>query len=97
VPSDHESEVLSALLEHPFLGNGLTADGAYNYLLGRFHFDRRNSHWRRSARVLSYWMKKQGFRHIKRTNDNRYYWPSLEESSSITPGNHDLDKAESIA
>ena len=29
------SVVLDMLLEHPFLGEGLTAEGAFNYIVGR--------------------------------------------------------------
>ena len=45
--SDRDQEILKLLLEHPFLDDGISAEGAYNYLLGRtFHQkrqERRNS------------------------------------------------------
>ncbi len=74
--NDRDQEVLGILLEHPFLHDGLTAEGAYNYLLGRTHSDKRQERWKRSSRTLAFWMKKMGFA-SKRTGDvNKYSWLS---------------------
>ena len=35
--TERDQVVLSMLLEHPYLHDGLTAEGAFNYLLGRTH------------------------------------------------------------
>ena len=76
--SERDKEVLQILLEHPFLHDGLTAEGAYNYLLGRTHADKRQERWRRSSRTLAFWMKKMGFA-SKRTGDvNKYSWNQEE-------------------
>ena len=71
--------VLSMLLEHPYLHDGLTAEGAFNYLLGRTHIDRRTDTWRRSTRALAFWMKKKGFKVVRNSQMNRYYWDQEEE------------------
>ena len=72
--NESDKEMLAILLEHPFLGDGLTAEGAYNYLLGRTHQDKRQERWKRSSRTLAFWMKKMGF-DSKRTGDvNKYRW-----------------------
>ena len=79
--NERDKEILAILLEHPFLGDGLTAEGAYNYLLGRTHQDKRQERWKRSSRTLAFWMKKMGF-DSKRTGDvNKYRWlfDDLEE------------------
>ena len=41
---DRDQEILKLLLEHPFLDDGISAEGAYNYLLGRtFHQKRQGT------------------------------------------------------
>jgi hypothetical protein len=72
--SKRDSEVLTVLLEHPYLHDGLTAESAFNYLLGRFHIDRRQEKWRTSIRATSYWMKKQGFESKIKSTVNKYFW-----------------------
>jgi hypothetical protein len=67
-------EILSVLLEHPYLHDGLTAEAAFNYLLGRLHVDRRQEKWRSSIRSTSFWMKKQGFKVERKGPFNRYFW-----------------------
>jgi hypothetical protein len=76
--SERDQVVLGMLLEHPYLHDGLTAEGAFNYLLGRTHVDRRKDSWRRSPRALAFWMKKQGFSVIRNSQMNRYFWDSEE-------------------
>jgi hypothetical protein len=73
-PSERDQEILSFLLQHPFLGDGLTAEGAYNYLLGRTFSDRRQERWKRSSRTLAFWMKKMGFDSVRTGDVNKYYW-----------------------
>jgi hypothetical protein len=72
--SERDREVLSILLEHPYLHDGLTAEAAFNYLLGRLHIDRRQEKWRSSIRATSFWMKKQGFNVERKGPFNRYFW-----------------------
>ena len=72
--SERDREVLSILLEHPYLHDGLTAEAAFNYLLGRLHIDRRQEKWRSSIRATSFWMKKQGFEVERKSTFNRYFW-----------------------
>lgn len=77
-PSDRDQVVLVMLLEHPYLHDGLTAEGAFNYLLGRTHVDRRKDSWRRSPRALAFWMKKKGFSVVRNSQMNRYFWENSE-------------------
>lgn len=72
--SERDGEILSILLEHPYLHDGLTAEAAFNYLLGRTHNDRRQEGWRSSIRKTSFWMKKVGFRVVRTGPYNRYFW-----------------------
>ena len=81
--NERDKEILEILLEHPFLGDGLTAEGAYNYLLGRTHQDKRQERWKRSSRTLAFWMKKMGFA-SKRTGDvNKYRWLSKNHEDVV--------------
>ena len=67
--------VLTMLLEHPFLGEGLTAEGAFNYLVGRV-VEGKCFVPIRSSRELAFWMKKNGFSVVRNSQMNRYFWPS---------------------
>ena len=71
--TERDQVVLSMLMEH-HLHDGLTAEGAFNYLLGRTHVDRRKDSWRRSPRALAFWMKKKGFSVVRNSQMNRYFW-----------------------
>ncbi len=77
--NERDGHILSLLLEHPYLHDGLTAESGYNYLLGRTHNDRRNEQWRKSARTFAYWMKRSGFNATRVGDVNRYYWIDEEE------------------
>tara|TARA_B100000902_G_C26868604_1_gene696625 strand:- start:208 stop:477 length:270 start_codon:yes stop_codon:yes gene_type:complete len=77
--NERDGEILQLLLEHPFLDDGISAEGAYNYLLGRTHHQKRQERWKQSSRVLAYWMKKMGFT-SRRTGDvNKYSWPKDQQ------------------
>ncbi len=89
--AERDRELLGMLLEHPYLDDGLTAEGAFNYLLGRTFYERHQERWRQSARVLAYWMKKSGFE-SRRTGDvNRYFWLNSRDENGApvisTPDN----------
>jgi hypothetical protein len=73
--SERDGEILQVLLEHPFLDDGISAEGAYNYLLGRTHHEKRQERWKQSSRVLAYWMKKMGFTSTRTGDVNKYSWP----------------------
>ena len=77
--SERDGIILTILLEHPYLHDGLTAESGYNYLLGRTHNDRRNEQWRKSARTFAYWMKRSGISATRVGEVNRYYWIMEEE------------------
>jgi hypothetical protein len=77
--SDRDHEILQLLLEHPFLDDGLSAEGAYNYLLGRTHHQKRQERWKQSSRILAYWMKKMGFASIRTGDVNKYSWPETSK------------------
>jgi len=81
--NDRDQEVLGILLEHPFLHDGLTAEGAYNYLLGRTHSDQRQERWKRSSRTLAFWMKKMGFASQRTGDVNKYSWN--QEAHVVSP------------
>lgn len=83
VVNERDGELLQLLLEHPFLDDGLTAEGAYNYLLGRTHHERRQERWRQSSRVLAYWMKKMGFSSTRTGDVNKYTWPKAPEPVDV--------------
>jgi hypothetical protein len=85
VPSERDQRVLNLLLEHPYLNDGLTAEGAYHYLLGRTHSERKQEVWRRSARALSFWMKKNGFDVVRNSQVNRYFWPTESSDAHGEP------------
>ncbi len=77
--SDRDQEILKLLLEHPFLDDGISAEGAYNYLLGRTFHQKRQERWKQSSRVLAYWMKKMGFTSTRTGDVNKYSWPKDQE------------------
>jgi len=79
--SDRDGVVLSILLEHPYLHGGLTSEAAFHYLLGRLHDDRRQESWRKSARTLAFWMKRQGFEVVKKSQMNLYLWPQESQDT----------------
>ena len=76
----HSSVVLDMLLEHPFLGEGLTAEGAFNYIVGRV-VEGRSFVGIKSSRELAFWMKKNGFDVVRNSQMNRYFWPSKTENT----------------
>mgnify|MGYP001461488663 FL=1 len=76
----HTSVVLDMLLEHPFLGEGLTAEGAFNYIVGRV-VEGRSFVGIKSSRELAFWMKKNGFDVVRNSQMNRYFWPSKTENT----------------
>jgi len=78
--NERNEKLLNILLEHPYLHDGMTAEAAYNYLLGRTHSDRRNEKWRKSPRTLAYWMKRRGFDSQRSGDVNRYFWKESEVS-----------------
>ena len=66
------SETTSMLLEHPYLHDGLTAEGAFNYLLSH---DRDSPMIRGEIPKSScVWMKKKGFSVVRNSQMNRYFW-----------------------
>ena len=73
--NERDGELLVLLLEHPFLDDGISAEGAYNYLLGRTHHQKRQERWKQSSRILAYWMKKMGFDSTRTGDVNKYSWP----------------------
>ena len=77
--NERDGEILQLLLEHPFLDDGISAEGAYNYLLGRTYFEKRQERWKQSSRVLAYWMKKMGFASTRTGDVNKYTWPKDQE------------------
>ena len=77
--NERDGEILQLLLEHPFLDDGISAEGAYNYLLGRTHHQKRQERWKQSSRVLAYWMKKMGFTSTRTGDVNKYTWPKDQE------------------
>ena len=74
------SVVLDMLLEHPFLGEGLTAEGAFNYIVGRV-VEGKSFVGIKSSRELAFWMKKNGFSVVRNSQMNRYFWPSKAENT----------------
>ena len=80
--SERDEKLLGILLEHPYLHDGMNAEAAYNYLLGRTHNDRRNEKWRKSVRTLAYWMKRSGFDSQRSGDVNRYFWIVKEPENS---------------
>ena len=74
------SVVLDMLLEHPFLGEGLTAEGAFNYIVGRV-VEGKSFVGIKSSRELAFWMKKNGFSVVRNSHMNRYFWPSKTENT----------------
>jgi len=75
-----KSVVLSMLLEHPFLDDGLTAEGAFNYIVGRV-VEGKSFVGIKSSRELAFWMKKNGFDVVRNSQMNRYFWPSKAENN----------------
>ena len=73
------SVVLDMLLEHPFLGEGLTAE-AFNYIVGRV-VEGKSFVGIKSSRELAFWMKKNGFSVVRNSQMNRYFWPSKTENT----------------
>lgn len=88
-PNERNKELVSILLEHPFLHEGLTAVEGFNYLLGRCHHDRRQEKWRSSVRAFSFWLKKQGFEVERNSMVNKYYWRGQSQDYL---SNQQLDK-----
>ena len=80
-------KVLSVLLEHPYLHQGLTGSEAFHYLLGRMHLDRRSEKWRFSVRSMSYWLKAQGFEVDRSGPFHKYYWTKPIEFVLVEPTN----------
>ncbi len=76
--------VLTMLLEHPFLEDGLTAEGAFNYLVGRV-VEGKCFVPIRSSRELAFWMKKNGFSVVRNSQMNRYFWPGETEDTHGEP------------
>ena len=76
--NERDGEILQLLLEHPFLDDGISAEGAYNYLLGRTHHQKRQERWKQSSRVLAYWMKKMGFTSTRTGDVNKYFSPKQD-------------------
>ena len=74
------SVVLDMLLEHPFLGEGLTAEGAFNYIVGRV-VEGKSFVGIKSSRELAFWMKRNGFSVVRNSRMNRYFWPSKAENT----------------
>jgi len=72
--------VLDMLLEHPFLEQGLTAEGAFNYLVGRV-VEGKCFVPIKSSRELAFWMKKNGFSVVRNSQMNRYFWPQQLEDT----------------
>ena len=85
VANERTQQLLDILLEHPFLHDGLTAEAAFNYLLGRTHFDRRQEKWRTSVRAFAFWLKKNGFLVVRKTQVNRYFWPQQDRDHPSEP------------
>lgn len=77
--NERDRHILSLLLEHPYLHDGLTSEAALNYLLGRTHSDRRSEPWRRSVRAFSHWLGRVGFESKKSGSVYRYHWVEPEE------------------
>ena len=75
-----KSVVLTMLLEHPFLDEGLTAEGAFNYIVGRV-VEGKSFVGIKSSRELAFWMKKNGFDVVRNSQMNRYFWPSKAENN----------------
>jgi hypothetical protein len=75
--SNKKTVVLDMLLEHPFLDDGLTAEGAFNYLVGRV-VEGKCFVGIKSSRELAFWMKKNGFTVVRNSQMNRYFWPRQE-------------------
>ena len=75
--SKQKTVVLDMLLEHPFLDDGLTAEGAFNYLVGRV-VEGKCFVGIKSSRELAFWMKKNGFTVVRNSQMNRYIWPRQE-------------------
>jgi len=76
--------VLDMLLEHPFLEKGLTAEGAFNYLVGRV-VEGKCFVPIRSSRELAFWMKKNGFSVVRNSQMNRYFWPEQDQDTHGEP------------
>ena len=72
--------VLDMLLEHPFLDDGLTAEGAFNYLVGRV-VEGKCFVGIKSSRELALWMKKNGFSVVRNSQMNRYFWPQQDQDA----------------
>ena len=89
--SERDRVILSLLLEHPYLHDGLSAEAGYNYVLGRTHYDRKNEKWRKSARSFAYWMKRNGFRSERVGDINRYYWDEEEKLNLLAKNDESSD------
>ena len=74
--------ILAALLEHPFLHHGFSAESAWNYMLGRMHHDRHQEKWRESSRKMAFWLKNQGFVGINNGSINKYHWIEKDPSTA---------------
>jgi len=85
--NERDGEILQLLLDHPFLDDGISAEGAYNYLLGRTHNQKRQERWKQSSRILAYWMKKMGFASTRTGDVNKYSWP--KEADVVSADNSD--------
>ena len=72
--------VLDMLLEHPFLDDRLTAEGAFNYLVGRV-VEGKCFVGIKSSRELAFWMKKNGFSVVRNSQMNRYFWPQQDQDA----------------
>ena len=75
-----KSVVLNMLLEHPFLEDGLTAEGAFNYIVGRV-VEGKSFVGIKSSRELAFWMKKNGFDVVRNSQMNRYFWPKNHQDT----------------
>ena len=74
--------ILDALLDHPYLHGGITAEAAWNYLLGRMHHSRHQEKWRESSRKLAFWLKSQGFISVRSGSVNKYHWVVKDNTTS---------------
>lgn len=80
--NNRDEVILEALLAHPYLHGGITAEAAWNYLLGRMHHDRRREKWRESSRKLAFWLKGQGFISVRSGSVNKYHWVVKDHTTS---------------
>lgn len=80
--TNRDEVILAALLEHPFLHDGISAESAYNYLLGRTHYDRRQEKWRESSRKTAFWLIQRGFIVVRSGSKNKYFWMETGPTTS---------------